>query len=258
MDQALRLSFFLAILLTMMAAEYFRPRRAQKLPRIRRWPSNLALVVLDNLLVRLILPITLIEYAALVTERGWGLLPALDLPFWPTFFLSLLALDLIIYGQHVAFHRIPFLWRLHRVHHTDTEFDVTTALRFHPFEILISLAIKFSALTLLGVPPEAALAFEIILNASAMFNHGNIALPLNIDRWLRRIIVTPDMHRVHHSVIMRETNSNYGFNIPLWDRLFGTYNAQPEKGHIDMQIGLDVFRDPAEARLDRLLVQPLK
>jgi len=256
MEQTIRLSIFLCIFAIMAAAEFFWPRRRQAIKRIKRWPHNLALVALDVLMARLVFPVSLAGFAMIAAQHGWGLFPALHLPFWLTVLLSLAILDLIIYWQHVLFHKIPVLWRLHRVHHTDTEFDVTTALRFHPFEILLSMGVKFAAVAVLGIPSEAALLFETLLNASAMFNHGNINLPVWIDRVLRYILVTPDMHRVHHSTIAVETNSNYGFNIPVWDRLFGSYRAQPIEGHKDMRIGLNEFREPANLRLDKMLVQP--
>ena len=242
MEGTIRLSIFLGVFIVMAAAEYFWPRRAPLLKREKRWPHNLLLVAVDVLVLRLVLPASLAGFAVIAVQRDWWLLPAMNVPFW----LVLVML----------FHRVPFLWRLHRVHHTDTEFDVTTALRFHPFEILVSMGIKISVVILLGVPPEAALLFEAILNACAMFNHGNIHLPSGIDRILRYVLVTPDMHRVHHSTIPVETNSNYGFSVPLWDRLFSTYRAQPAEGHEEMHIGLDEFRKPEDARLDKMLKQP--
>jgi sterol desaturase/sphingolipid hydroxylase (fatty acid hydroxylase superfamily) len=165
-------------------------------------------------------------------------------------------LDLVIYCQHVLFHAVPALWRVHRVHHADLGFDVTTGLRFHPVEILLSMLIKLTAIAALGPPPVAVLLFELVLNGAAMFNHGNVRIPLVIDRWLRLFIVTPDMHRVHHSIVRNETNSNFGFSFPWWDRWFGTYRAQPAAGHLAMTIGIEQFRDPRELRLDRLLIQP--
>ena len=258
MEQTIRLSVFLSVFVTMALAEFFWPRRGQITKRIKRWPHNLALVALDILIMRLVSPVSLAGFAIITVQHGWGLFPLLDLPFWLTVLLSLIILDFIIYWQHVLFHKVPVLWRLHRVHHTDTEFDVTTALRFHPFEILMSMGVKFGAVVALGIPPEAALLFETLLNASAMFNHGNVNLPTGIDRLLRYFLVTPDMHRVHHSTIAVETNSNYGFNIPLWDRLFSTYRAQPVEGHKDMRIGLNEFREPDDVRLDKMLVQPFR
>ncbi|MBL8260188.1 MAG: sterol desaturase family protein, partial [Candidatus Competibacteraceae bacterium] len=190
-------------------------------------------------------------------SRGWGALRWLDAPFWLAFGLSLPLLDLVIYAQHVAFHKIPALWRLHQMHHTDLDFDVTTALRFHPLEIALSMLIKLAAVIALGAPAAAVMLFEVILNAAAMFNHGNARLPLALDRALRQIIVTPDMHRVHHSVHRDETDSNFGFNLSWWDRLFGTYRDQPRDGHAGMTIGLHYFRDWRAIRLHGLLLQPL-
>lgn len=258
MEHTVRLSIFLGIFAIMAAAEYFSPRRTPVIGRMKRWPQNIALVALDALIVRFMLPISLVGFSLMTVQHGWGLFSLLQLPFWLTIVLSLVGLDFIIYWQHVLFHKVPFLWRLHRVHHTDTEFDVTTALRFHPFEIIISMGIKFAAIILLGIPPEAALLFEIILNACAMFNHSNTHIPPRIDSLLRYILVTPDMHRVHHSTIAIETNSNYGFNIPVWDRLFHSYRDQPMEGHQKMRIGLDRFREAENIRLDKLLLQPFR
>ena len=187
---------------------------------------------------------------------GRGLLHAVPLPGWLAGAIAFVLLDLAIYLQHLVFHSVPMLWRLHRMHHADTEFDLTNGLRFHPLEILLSMAIKFAAIALLGAPALAVLVFEIVLNATSVFNHGNVAMPSALDQQLRRWVVTPDMHRVHHSVLPRETHCNFGFNLPWWDRLFRTYRAQPEQGHEGMQLGLPVFRDPAWQRLDRLLIMP--
>jgi sterol desaturase/sphingolipid hydroxylase (fatty acid hydroxylase superfamily) len=196
--------------------------------------------------------------AGLAEARGWGLFNGMEAPFWLAFIASLLLLDLIIYAQHVVFHKIPLLWRLHRMHHTDLDFDVTTALRFHPLEIVLSMLIKLAVVILLGAPAVAVMVFEVILNATAMFNHGNVGLPPWLDQRLRWLLVTPDMHRVHHSVLVEETDSNFGFNLPWWDRLFGTYRDQPREGHTGMTIGLDYFRDEWATRLDRLLLQPFQ
>jgi sterol desaturase/sphingolipid hydroxylase (fatty acid hydroxylase superfamily) len=194
--------------------------------------------------------------ALLAQERHWGLLNNVPLPPWLGVVFGVMALDLAIYLQHVLFHAIPTLWRLHMVHHADLDIDVTTGLRFHPIEIVLSMGLKLMAVTLLGASPSAVLVFEVALNATAMFSHSNMRLPVWFDRWLRLFVVTPDMHRVHHSVIIRETNSNYGFNLPWWDRLFGTYKAQPDRSHDGMTIGLAQFRDPARLTLHRLLALP--
>ena len=250
-----RLGAFALILLLMLLWEASNPRRTPLLGWNRRL-NNLALVSLDVILVRLLVPIATATMAEISTTRGWGLFNIVDAGFWPAFFLSLLLMDLLIYGQHVVMHQIPLLWRIHRLHHTDLEFDVTTALRFHPFEIILSIFLKLLFITLLGVPVVAVIIFEIILNTAAMFNHSNIQIPLRIDRILRYFIVTPDMHRVHHSVKKVETNSNYGFNIPWWDYIFRTYRPQPAAGHIKMKIGLNEFRGNKVVFLHWLLLQP--
>lgn len=258
MDSILRFSIFAIVFAGVATLEVFWPRRKQILTRRDRWPGNIGLTILNVLLMRFILPLSLTGFADMANQNGLGILSQITMPLTIQIFLSIVLLDLVIYAQHVVFHQIPFLWRLHRVHHADTEIDITTALRFHPIEILISMAIKFTAVAAIGTPAEAVLLFEIILNACAMFNHGNLRLPNNVDSILRHFLVTPDMHRVHHSVIVAETNSNYGFNIPLWDWLFGTYCAQPKHGHTDMTIGLNQFRNPREENLIRLLTQPFR
>jgi sterol desaturase/sphingolipid hydroxylase (fatty acid hydroxylase superfamily) len=257
-EPILRLGFFLGILLAMALWEASAPRRRQAIGRLRRWPGNLGLVVLDTLIVRFLFPLAGVGMAFLAQSKGWGLFNIHPLPAWLTIPAAVFLLDLTIYGQHVAFHAVPLLWRLHRVHHADLEFDVTTGLRFHPGEILLSMLIKLAAVAVLGAPPVAVLIFEILLNATSLFNHGNVRLPLGLDRILRLIVVTPDTHRVHHSIDRRETDSNFCFNVPWWDRLFGTYRAQPALGHERMTIGIPAFRDPSELRLDRMLGQPLR
>lgn len=257
-EPTLRLTAFAAIFVLMAGWEVLAPRRSQATGRLRRWPSNLGIVVIDTLLVRLAFPVAAVGVALLAEERGWGLFQALEAPAWLAIVTSLLLLDLAIYLQHVLFHAVPALWRLHRMHHADLEFDVTTGARFHPIEILLSMAIKLGIVAALGAPAVAVLLFEVLLNGTSMFNHGNIRLPAHIDRVLRWIVVTPEMHRVHHSVVPRETNSNFGFNLPWWDRLFGTYRAQPAAGHEGMTIGIEQFRDPRELRLDRMLFQPFR
>src|SRR6185369_7583676 len=222
------------------------------------WSGNLGLVALDTLLVRLLIPVGAVGLALLAQERGWGVLNNVSLPGWLAVVLAFLALDFVIYLQHVMFHAVPALWRLHMVHHADLDFDTTTGVRFHTLEILLSLGIKAAAVALLGAPALAVLVFEVALNATSLFNHGNVRLPAWLDRALRLVVVTPEMHRVHHSVIPRETNSNFGFNLPWWDRLFGTYRAQPAAGHEGMTIGIAQFRDPSELRLDRMLLQPFR
>ena len=253
-----RLIFFFSILAIMAAWEVVAPRRRQEIPRLLRWSNNLGVVVIDTLLVRLTFPLLAVGLAVVAAERGWGLFNIFAVPGWLAFLPSLLLLDLAIYPQHVMFHAVPALWRLHRMHHADLEFDVTTGLRFHPLEILISMGIKLALVVVFGPPAVAVLVFEILLNGTSMFSHSNIRLPLGLDRILRLIVVTPDMHRVHHSIYPHETNSNFGFNLPWWDRLLGTYRAQPKEGHQDMTIGIQQFRTPRELWLDRMLLQPLR
>ena len=254
----IRLAAFASILAGMVVWELLAPRRDQNIARGVRWPSNIGLVVLDALVVRLVFPITAVALALLAEVRGWGLFNAVAVPPWAAIPLGVILLDLAIYLQHVLFHAVPAFWRLHRMHHADLEFDVTTGVRFHPVEILLSMGIKLGVVVALGAPAVAVLLFEIVLNATSMFNHGNVNFPTRLDRILRWIVVTPDMHRVHHSIKPSETNSNFGFNLPWWDRLFGTYRGQPAAGHVGMTIGLDQFRDPAELRIDRMLLQPLR
>jgi sterol desaturase/sphingolipid hydroxylase (fatty acid hydroxylase superfamily) len=214
--------------------------------------------VVDTLLVRILFPTTAVGLALVGEARGFGLFNAVALPVWVSVVGSVIILDLAIYLQHVLFHAVPALWRLHRMHHADLEFDVSTGLRFHPIEIALSMLIKFAVIAALGAPAVAVLIFEVLLNATSMFNHGNVRLPLGFDRILRWLVVTPDMHRVHHSILSGETNSNFGFNLPWWDRLFGTYRAQPAAGHEAMTIGIEQFREPRELRLDRMLLQPFQ
>ncbi len=255
-ESAIRLVFFLGIFALMVLWEFVTPRRERSLSRWVRWPSNLGIVALNTLLLRILLPVAAVGLAVLGEERGWGLLNALFLPTLLAIVLSVVVLDLAIYLQHVMFHAVPALWRLHRMHHADLDFDVTTGARFHPVEILLSMGIKLAVVAALGPPAVAVLIFEVLLNATSMFNHGNVRIAPKLDGVLRRFVVTPDMHRVHHSIRPRETNSNFGFNLPWWDRLFGTYTAQPADGHGGMTIGIEQFRAPRDLRLDRMLLQP--
>lgn len=257
-EPQVRLVFLFSILAIMAAWEVAAPRRRQEIPRLLRWSNNIAVVVADTVLVRLSFPILAVGMALLASGRGWGLLNVFEVPLWLAFPASLLLLDLAIYLQHVMFHAVPALWRLHRMHHADLEFDVTTGLRFHPLEILISMGIKLALVAVFGPPAVAVLVFEVLLNGTAMFNHSNVRLPLALDRVLRLIVVTPDMHRVHHSILPSETNSNFGFNLPWWDRLLGTYRAQPREGHEGMTIGIEQFRTPRDLWLDRMLAQPFR
>lgn len=255
-ESLIRITSFLVIFLAMAAWEATAPRRQRELSRLLRWSNNLGLVLIDRVLLHLSFPVLAVGFALLAEEHGWGLLNSFDVPFALALPVSLLALDLAIYLQHVLFHAVPALWRLHRVHHADLEFDVTTGLRFHPVEILLSMAIKLAVVAALGAPAIAVLVFEVLLNATSMFNHSNVRIPLGLDRILRWIVVTPDMHRVHHSIHPNETNSNFGFNLPWWDRLLGTYRAQPRDGHEGMTIGIEQFRTPRDLWLDRMLMQP--
>jgi sterol desaturase/sphingolipid hydroxylase (fatty acid hydroxylase superfamily) len=257
-EDVARLLAFAGLLAVLAIWEVLAPRRHQDLGRRLRWPGNLGVVVLDTLLVRLLFPTTAIAVALVCEARGWGLLQAVVLPAWAAIPLAILALDLAIYLQHVLFHAVPALWRLHRMHHADQDIDVTTGVRFHPIEILLSMGIKLGVVAALGTPAIAVFAFEVLLNATSMFNHSNVRMPLRLDRVLRWVVVTPDMHRVHHSIVVRETNSNFGFNLPWWDRLFGTYRDQPAAGHDGMTIGIEQFREPDEQRLDRMLTQPFR
>lgn len=255
-----RMVVFFGGLVLLAGAEALWPRRKRVQARINRWFSNIGLVVVSNFLVRVLLPLPAVAFAALMEEKQIGLLhqwaPLSQLPGWAKLILAIVALDFIIYLQHVMFHTLPVLWRLHMVHHADRDIDVTTGIRFHPLEILVSIGIKFASIALIGPTAFAALVFEIILNATAMFNHSNLKLPLGLDRVLRWLVVTPDMHRVHHSVIPRETDSNFGFNLPIWDRLCGTYRAQPEEGHTGMTIGLKEYQSPDPQRMRWILVAP--
>jgi sterol desaturase/sphingolipid hydroxylase (fatty acid hydroxylase superfamily) len=257
-EPLIRLGTFASVLAVLAVWELLAPRRQPTVDRWRRWPGNIGVVVIDTLVLRIVFPTAAVGLALAAEANGWGLLNLVAVPDWLAVLVAVILLDLIIYGQHVLFHAVPLLWRLHRMHHTDLDIDVTTGIRFHPVEILLSMLIKLGALAVLGAPAIAVMIFEILLNATSMFNHSNIRLPIAVDRWLRGILVTPDMHRVHHSILARETQSNFGFNLPWWDHLFGTYRAEPAAGHAGMTIGLPQFRDPADLRLDRMLLQPLK
>lgn len=258
LEPILRFGAFAAVFAAMALWEVLVPRRRLRVGRLRRWPRNLALIVLDTFLLRTLFPLSAVGIAMLARAHGIGFFALWPAPRWIAFGVSFLLLDLAIYAQHVVFHLVPALWRLHRVHHADPDFDVTTGIRFHPGEIILSLLIKFALILALGAPAGAVVAFEIVLNATSLFNHANAKLPPWLDRRLRLVLVTPDMHRVHHSVLRRETDSNFGFNLPWWDRLFGTYRATPEGGAEGMRIGLDAFADPAELALWRTLLQPFR
>ena len=257
-EAAIRLAVFLGIFAAVAIGETLAPRRRRSLSRLARWPNNIGVVVVNTLVVRLAFPTAAVGLALLGEARGWGLLNLIELPFWLSVVIAVVVLDGVIYLQHVMFHAVPALWRLHRMHHADQDFDVTTGARFHPIEILLSMVLKLGAVAALGPPALGVLIFEVLLNATAMFNHGNWRLPLALDRGLRLFVVTPDMHRVHHSIVPEETNSNFGFSLPWWDRLFGTYRDQPAAGHDAMTIGIEQFREPADQRLDKMLIQPFR
>jgi len=254
----IRLGMFGAVFALMALWELLAPRRPQAVARGIRWPNNIAIVVIDTMIVRIMFPTAAVGLALVAEARGWGLFSLARLPPWLSIPLVILLLDLTIYLQHVLFHAVPALWRLHRVHHADLDIDVTTGVRFHPVEIAISMLIKLVAVAALGTPAVGVLAFEVLLNATSMFNHANVRISSHMERILRWIVVTPDMHRVHHSVDPNETNSNFGFNLPWWDRLFGTYRPRPAAGHRAMTVGVEQFRDPRELRVDRMLLQPFR
>jgi sterol desaturase/sphingolipid hydroxylase (fatty acid hydroxylase superfamily) len=256
MEAMVRVGTFLGVLTVMLLWEGLRPRRPLSRPRRERWGANLGLTLLNTVLVRVTVGGVAYTAAVFAADQGVGLLHWRPLPAWAAAAMTLLVLDFALYVQHVLFHAVPVLWRLHRMHHADLDVDATTGLRFHPLEILLSLGLKAAVVVLLGAVPWAVVAFEILLNAASVFNHGNVALPECLDRWLRWIVVTPDMHRVHHSTRMAETNSNFGFSIPWWDRLCGTYRAQPALGQVGMDIGLSDERTPLN--LGQLLLLPFR
>jgi sterol desaturase/sphingolipid hydroxylase (fatty acid hydroxylase superfamily) len=257
-EPLIRAACFAGAFAALAIGERRAPRRIQSVRRARRWPGNLGLVAIDTLLLRLLLPAAAVGVAAAAEQRGFGLLRTWELSGPLAALLAVVALDLAVYLQHVLLHAVPALWRLHRVHHADLELDVTSGLRFHPLEILLSMLLKLAVVAALGPPVAAVIAFEVLLNVGSMWSHANLRLPLRADRLLRALVVTPDMHRVHHSVRREETDSNYGFNLSCWDRLFRTYRAQPAEGHAGMTIGLEQFRSERELRLDRLLSQPFR
>ena len=252
----IRLGCFAVVFLAMALAERWAPRRRTGTATAPRWRANLGLVVVDTLMLRLVSTASAVSAALAVEAQGWGLLNRLPWPVWGEAVVAVVILDFAIYLQHVLFHVMPLLWRFHRVHHSDRDFDVTTGVRFHPGEVLLSVLYKMAVVAVLGLPAAAVLAFEILLNATSLFNHGNVFLPVGMDRVLRGFLVTPDMHRVHHSPRRAETNSNFGFNLSWWDRLFGTYRAQPTTGHDAMAIGLDDVRQPDRWPLFGLLAMP--
>lgn len=255
-QQSIRLTCFFSVLVAMAAWEVVAPRRERQLTRLERWPHNIGIVVLNTLLVRVLFPTAAVGMAVYVESRGWGLLNGSTLSHWILVPVCVLVLDFAIYLQHVMFHAVPLLWRFHRMHHADLDFDVTTGARFHPVEIILSMLIKFAVIIVLGPPALAVFLFEVILNATSMFNHSNVRIALPVDGVLRWLVVTPDMHRVHHSVDENETNSNFGFNLPWWDRLLGTYRSQPAAGHHGMTIGVRQLQNGCPMGLWGLLKLP--
>jgi sterol desaturase/sphingolipid hydroxylase (fatty acid hydroxylase superfamily) len=252
----IRFGFFFGILILMAAWECLAPRRPLQNSKSMRWFSNLGIVFIDTIALRLLVSFSAIDTAIFAEKAGWGLLNSVALFYWLKVIIGVVVLDLAIYLQHAMFHGLPILWRLHMMHHSDLDFDVTTGVRFHPIEIVLSMGIKMIVVSLAGISALGVLIFEVLLNATSLFNHGNVRLAASIDRVLRFFVVTPEMHRVHHSVIIRETNSNFGFNLPWWDQLFGTYRDQPAAGHLEMTIGLSQFRDPKGLTLPWLLFLP--
>jgi sterol desaturase/sphingolipid hydroxylase (fatty acid hydroxylase superfamily) len=257
-EASIRLAVFFGLLIGMALWEVAAPRRPASLGRKGRWPANIGIAILDSIVVRVVLPGGAVAFAAIYAKSGQGLLPMLGLPDWAAFVAAVAALDLAIYFQHRLVHAVPVLWRLHRVHHSDVDLDVTSGARFHPAEILLSIAIKLGVIAVLGAPAAAVLAFEVILNACSMFNHANVAMPARLERALRFVLVTPDLHRIHHSRDKLETDSNFGFSVPWWDRLFGTFRPEPERGQLGMAIGLDIFNRAPDQKLGALLAQPLR
>lgn len=257
MENTIRLSVFIGVLTTLMLLEMFWPRRKNQ-NRKQRWPGNLLLVIFNTLLITLILPSAIMLSASSAQNHQWGLFHFIKLPQPIETILSIVMLDLAIYWQHRLFHRIPLFWRLHRTHHTDIAYDVTTGVRFHPLEIVLSVTIKIALIVMLGANIFAVLIFEVSLNAFAIFNHANIKLSLQWDAFIRKFIVTPDMHRVHHSTHPHEHHKNFGFTLSCWDYLFSSYRAQPQDNHQHMKIGLCYFRDQTELKLRSLLTQPFR
>jgi sterol desaturase/sphingolipid hydroxylase (fatty acid hydroxylase superfamily) len=257
-EPAVRVAIFAAAFALIATSEMVAPRRPLTIPRRSRWPSNLAIVLLNTVLVRALLPVTAVSMAMLAEERGWGLFHSSGpLPAWLVIPATIVLLDLAIYLQHVLFHAVPILWRLHRMHHADLDVDVTTGARFHPIEIALSMLLKFGVIATLGASPLGVLVFELLLSTGSLFNHGNLRLPLRADGILRWIVVTPDMHRIHHSVAPDESNRNFGFTLSWWDWIGGTYRAEPAAGHAGMALGIAQFRNVSDLRLDRLLLQPV-
>ena len=254
----IRLSFFIGFFCLFALWEYLYPRKKLSQNKLIRWLSNLGLIFTNSFLLAVIMPILAFQADLIADKESWGLFNLIEIPNWMAIVVCVVLFDMAIYLQHLLFHRLPILWRLHRVHHTDQDIDVTTASRFHPIEIILSVWIKIACVMLLGAPAIAVVIFEIVLNVSAMFNHSNAKLPLAIDKILRKVIVTPDMHRVHHSIVVKETHSNFGFFLSIWDRIFNTYISQPTGGHENCLIGVPEFRQSREQYLDKMLTQPFR
>jgi sterol desaturase/sphingolipid hydroxylase (fatty acid hydroxylase superfamily) len=255
-DVVIRLSAFIGVLSLMASWEVLAPRRPLSTAKVGRWIANLSIVALDSILIRLIFAAGAVGAALWAAEREWGILNNVSWPLWLESVLAIAALDFVLYVQHMMFHAVPLFWRFHMMHHADLDCDVTTGLRFHPLEVVLSMVIKLGVVVSIGAAPALVLVFEILLNVTSMFNHSNISLPAAVDRALRWFLVTPDMHRVHHSTVPRETNSNFGFNVPWWDRLLGTYCQEPIHGQTEMMIGLEQFRDPRRLTLIGILLLP--
>ncbi len=257
-EALVRLASFIFVFAVFTAWELAAPRRVPQYSKSVRWVNNLSITLLNTLLTRLAIPLAAVAMAAIAQQQQLGLLNHINLPMWQLITIAVVMMDLALYLQHLVFHHVNYLWRIHRMHHADLDFDVTTGVRFHPIEIMLSTIIKVAVVLMLGTPIAAVIIFEILLNATSLFNHANIYIPKRVDQVLRYFLVTPDMHRVHHSAIPAETNSNFGFNLPWWDYLFKTYRAQPKAGHLDMTIGIEYFRTKRDLWLDRLLLQPFR
>ncbi len=255
-EAAIRLGVFAGVFALMALLEAAMPQKDRTQPRTTRWFTNIGVVVVDGLILSLLFPILAVGIADVATSNGWGLLAIVELPFWLEVLITTVLLDLAIYGQHMASHKVPILWKVHRMHHSDRDIDVTTGARFHPVEIVLSMLYKFVVIILLGAPALGVFIFEVLLNGSAMFNHSNWKMPLWLDKPVRLLFVTPDMHRVHHSIRENETDSNYGFNLSIWDRMFKTYIDQPKDGHDGMTIGLKPFQDDKPSNLVWILMLP--
>lgn len=255
-ESAIRIIMFGLVLATMIALEHLFPKKRRSLPRSKRWATNIGLVVIDTIAVRIVVPISAVSMAAITTQHSWGLFNILALPTFLELMLAVVLLDMFVYWQHVASHHFPILWRLHKVHHADRDIDASTGVRFHPLEIVLSMIYKVIVVLLMGPAVAAVVIFEILLNASSLFNHANVRLPTWLDKVVRLLIVTPDMHRIHHSTVVKETNSNYGFNLSYWDHLFGSYIESPSAGHDDMTIGLESYQNHKPAKLFWTLTVP--